>query len=51
MNLEMHVHLNLEFAPHEFCPEFGFKIRMIPSGFNLVRQSTEQATIARHMQV
>ena len=47
MNLEMHLHRNLELASNEFLTEFAFKIRKIPSGFALVRQSREQATIGR----
>ena len=47
MNLEMHLHLNSELASNEFLTEFAFKIRKIPSGFVLVRQSTEQATVGR----
>ena len=43
MNLEMHLHLNSELASDEFPTEFAFKIRKIPSGFALVRQSEEQA--------
>ena len=38
MNLEMHLHLNSEFA---------LKIRKILSGFALVRQCREQATVGR----
>ena len=45
MNLEMHLHLNSELASNEFLTEFAFKIRKIPSGFALVRQSREQATV------
>ena len=33
MNLEMHLHLNSEFASNEFLTEFAFIIRKIPSGF------------------
>ena len=47
MNLEMHLHLNSELASNEFLTEFAFKIRKIPSGFDLVRQSREQATVGR----
>ena len=47
MNLEMHLHLNSELAYNEFLTEFAFKIRKIPSGFALVRQSREQATVGR----
>ena len=47
MNLEMHLHLNSELASNEFLTEFAFKIRKIPSGFALVRQSREQATVGR----
>ena len=47
MNLEMHLRLNLELASDEFLTEFAFKIRKIPSGFALVRQSREQATVGR----
>ena len=42
MNLEMHLHLN-----SEFLTEFALKIRKIPSGFALVRQCREQATVIR----
>ena len=41
MNLEMHLHLNSVLASNEFLTEFAFKIRNIPSGFALVRQSRE----------
>ena len=47
MSLEMHLHLNSELAPNEFLTEFAFKIRKIPSGFALVRQSREQATVGK----
>ena len=47
MNLEMHLHLNSELASNEFVIEFAFKIRQILSGFALVRQSREQATVGR----
>ena len=47
MNLEMHLHLNSELASNEFLTEFAFKIRKILSGFALVRQSREQATVGR----
>ena len=47
MNLEMHLNLNSELAFYEFLTEFAFKIRKIPSGFALVRQSREQATVGR----
>ena len=47
MNLEMHLHLNSELASNECLTEFAFKIRKIPSGFALVRQSREQATVGR----
>ena len=47
MNLEMHLHLNSELASNEFLTEFAFKIRKIPSGFALVRQCREQATVGR----
>ena len=47
MNLEMHLYLNSELASNEFLTEFAFKIRKIPSGFDLVRQSGEQATVGR----
>ena len=47
MNLEMHLHLNSELAFNECLTEFAFKIRKIPSGFALVRQSREQATVGR----
>ena len=47
MNLEMHLHLNSELASNEFLTEFAFKIRKIPSGFALVRQYREQATVGR----
>ena len=47
MNLEMHLHLNPELASNEFLTEFAFKTRKIPSGFALVRQSREQATVSR----
>ena len=47
MNLEMHLQLNSELASNEFLSEFAFKIRKIPSGFALVRQSGEQATVGR----
>ena len=47
MNLEMHLHLNSELASYEFLTEFAFKIRKIPSGFALVRQCREQATVGR----
>ena len=39
MNLEMHLHLNSELVSNEFLTEITFKIRKIPSGFALVRQS------------
>ena len=45
MNLEMHLHLNSELASNEFLTEFAFKIRKVPSGFALVRQCREQATV------
>ena len=45
MNLEMHLHLNSELASNEFLTEFAFKIRKIPSGLALARQSGEQATV------
>ena len=47
MNLEMHLHLNSELASNEFLTEFACKIRQILSGFALVRQSREQATVGR----
>ena len=47
MNLEMHLQLNSELASNEFFTEFAFKIRKIPSGFALVRQCREQATVGR----
>ena len=47
MNLEMHLHLNLELASNEFLAESALQIRKIPSGFALVRQSREQATVGR----
>ena len=47
MNLEMHLHLNSEFVSIEFRTEFGFKIRKMPLGFDLVRQSIEQATVSK----
>ena len=47
MNLEMHLHLNSELASNEFLTEFALKLRKIPSGFALVRQCREQATIGR----
>ena len=47
MYLEMHLHLNSELASNEFLTEFAFKIRKMPSGFALVRQSREQATVGR----
>ena len=47
MTLEMHLHLNSELASNEFLTEFAFKIRKIPSGFALVRQCEEQATVGR----
>ena len=47
MNLEMHLHLNSELASNEFLADFAFKIRKIPSGFALVRQCREQATVGR----
>ena len=47
MNLEMHLHLDSELASNEFLTEFAFKIRLIPSGFALVRLSREQATVGR----
>ena len=47
MNLEMHLHLNSELGSNEFLTEFAFKIRKIPSGFALVRQCREQATVGR----
>ena len=40
MNLKMHLHLNSELASNDIFTEFSFKIRMIPSGFALVRQRT-----------
>ena len=45
MNLEMHLHLHSELASNELLTEFVFKIRKIPSGFALVRQSREQGTL------
>ena len=47
MNLEMHLHLNSELASNESLTEFAFKIKKILSGFALVRQSREQATVGR----
>ena len=47
MNLEMHLQLNAELASNEFFTEFAFKIRKIPSGFALLRQCREQATVSR----
>ena len=47
MNLEIHLHLNSELASNEFFTEFALKIRKIPSGFALVRQCREQATVGR----
>ena len=47
MNLEMLLHLNSELASYEFHTEFAFKIRKILSGFALVRQCREQATVGR----
>ena len=47
MHHEMHLHLNSELASNEFLTEFAFKIRKIPSGFALVRQCREQATVGR----
>ena len=47
MNLEMHLHLNSELASNEFLTEFAFKIRKIPSGFALMIQCREQATVGR----
>ena len=47
MNLEMHLHLNSELVSNEFLTEITFKIRKIPSGFALVRQSRKQATVGR----
>ena len=47
MNLEMHLHLNSELASNEFLTEFALKLRRIPSGFALVRQCREQATVGR----
>ena len=47
MNLEMHLHLNSELVSNEFLTEITFKIRKIPSGFALVRQSRKQATVDR----
>ena len=47
MNLEMYLHLNAELAFNEFLTEFALKIRKIPSGFALVRQCREQATVGR----
>ena len=47
MNLEMHLHLKSELAFNEFLTEFAFKIRKITTGFALVRQSREQATVGR----
>ena len=47
MNLEMHLHLNSGLACNEFLTEFALKIRKIPSGFALVRQCREQATVGR----
>ena len=47
MNLEMHLYLNSELASNEFLTEFALKIRKIPSGFALVRQCREQATVGR----
>ena len=47
MNLEMHLHLHSELVSNEFLTEFALKVRKIPSGFALVRQCREQATIGR----
>ena len=47
MNLEMHLHLNSELASNEFLTEFALKIRKWLSGFALVRQCREQATVGR----
>ena len=47
MNLEMHMHLNSELASPDFVTEFAFKVRKIPSGFALMRQCREQATVGR----
>ena len=47
MNLEMYLHLSSELASNGFLTEFAFKIRKIPSGFALVRQSREPATVGR----
>ena len=47
MNLEMHLHRNSELASNECLTEFAVKIRKIPSGFALVRQYREQATVGR----
>ena len=47
MNLELHLHLHLELGSNEFLTEFAFKIRKIPSGFVLMRQCREQATVGR----
>ena len=41
------LHLTSEFVSIEFRTEFGFKIRKIPLGFDLVRQSIEQATVSK----
>ena len=47
MNLDMHLHRNSELASNGFLTEFALKIRKIPSGFALVRQCREQATVGR----
>ena len=47
MNMEMHLHLKSELASYEFLTEFALKIRKIPSGFALMRQCREQATVGR----
>ena len=45
--MEMHLHLNSELASNESLTELAFKIRNILSGFALVRQSREEATVGR----
>ena len=49
MNFEIHLHLNSELASNEFLTEFALnlhsKIASLPSGFDLVRQFREQATV------
>ena len=51
MNFEIYLHLNSELASNEFITEFALNLHSkserytVPSGFDLVRQSREQATV------